>query len=169
MTDATVSVYGKEIPCMVTYLHPADCVQDSARSAVLKITLEDGKAFVGEGLFQGERFEKTLIPAKDYRYGMYRNPRCMIICSVFPEQIERYNLAMDEPLFYESSDSLYREMALSRVQEKDEFKELALRSYYDREAELGRCQRYEEGQTVMYVSKEDGKIIFVSVVRKELK
>lgn len=160
VTNATVSVYGKEMPCVVTYLHPADCKDAQGCSAILKITLEDGKAFIGEGLLHGTRFDQTLIPAKDYRYGTYRSPRCVLTCSVFPEQIERYDSAMDEPLFYESSESLYRDTAMSRVQESDDFRELALRSYYDREAELGHCDRQEEAGTVWYVSKEDGKTIF---------
>lgn len=160
VAENTVSVYGKEMPCIVTYLHPADCAGKASGKAVLKIALEDGKAFVGEGLLSGARFEKTLIPAKDYRYGTYRNPRCVLICSVFPEQIERYDSAMDEPLFYESSESLYRDTVMSRVQESDDFRELALRSFYDREAALGHCERVEEDHTVLYVSKEDGKTVF---------
>lgn len=159
-TNATVSVYGKEMLCVITYLHPADCINAPESSAILKITLEDGKAFVGEGLLRGTQFEKTLIPAKDYRYGTYRSPRCVLTCSVFPEQIERYDSAMDEPLFYESSESLYRDTVMSRVQESDDFRELALRSYYDREAELGHCERQEADGAVLYVSKEDGKTIF---------
>ncbi len=160
VANGTASVYGKEMPCIVTYLHPADCPGDCRGTAVLKLTLEDGKAFVGEGLFAGSRFDQTLIPAKDYRVGTYRNPRCVLICSVFPEQIERYDSAMDEPLFYESSESLYRDTVMSKVQESDTFRELALRSFYNQEAELGHCDRVEEDDAVVYVSKEDGKIVF---------
>ncbi len=160
VAERTASVYGKEMPCIVTYLHPADGPKDCKQATVLKLTLEDGKAFIGEGLYTGDRFNKSLIPAKDYRYGAYRNPRCILICSVFPEQIERYDSAMDEPLFYESSESLYRDAVMSRVQESDDFRELALRSFYDRETELGRCQRLEEDDAVVYVSKADGKTVF---------
>lgn len=158
--SGTVPVYGREMPCIVTYLHPEDCPKECRTEAVLKLRLEDGKAFVGEGLFSGERYATSLVAAKDYRIGTYRKPVCLVICSVLPEQIEAYDPTMDEPLFYESSESLYRDTAMSRVQESEAFKELALVAYYDQEAAQGRCIRKEEQDSVVYLSREHETTVY---------
>ena len=154
------SVYGKKLPCIVTYIHPADCPRECRSNAVLKLRLEDGKAFVAEGLFTGERYATSLVAAKDYRIGTYRKPVCLVICSVLPEQIEAYDPAMDEPLFYESSESLYRDTVMSRVQESEDFKELALMAYYDQEAAQGRCIRVKEQDSVIYLSGENETTVY---------
>lgn len=156
----TAPVYGKNLPCIVTYLHPADCPRERRGAKVLKLQLEDSKAFIAEGMFTGERYAASLVAAKEYRLGMYRQPRCLLICSVFPEQIEPYDSNMDEPLLYESSEQLYRDTVLCRVQESEEFRELALQAYYERCAAEGRYIRVEEQNTVLYLSPDDGKIIF---------
>lgn len=155
-----VCIYGTEHPCIETYLHPADCPESKPGMAVLKLQLEDNKAFVGEGMFSGERYRSSLIPAKAYRLGTYRNPRCLVIASVFAEQIERYDSAMDEPLLYENSASLYRDCALERVQESDAFKELALVAYYEQEAQQGRVRKIEEEDYVVFMSLTEEKHLF---------
>lgn len=159
-TTGSVPVYGTEHPYMEAYLHPADCPDSRRGAAVLKIQLEDNKAFVGEGLFTGERYIASLVPAKAYRLGTYRKPRCLIIASVFPEQIERYDGAMDEPLLYENSESLYRDRVLGQVQESDAFKELSLRAYYEQEAQQGRMHKIEEDGYVVFTSLTDDKQLF---------
>ncbi|MBR5280088.1 MAG: hypothetical protein IKU26_03880 [Clostridia bacterium] len=155
-----VSVYGTEHPYMEAYLHPADYALTKRGTAVLKLQLEDNKAFVGEGMFTGERYLASLVPAKSYRLGTYRKPRCLIIASVFPEQIERYDAAMDEPLLYENSESLYRDCVLGPVQESDAFKELALRAYYEQEAQQGRVHRNEGDDYVVFTSLTEERILF---------
>ena len=156
----TVRVYGSEHPCLETYLHPADCPNAKKGAAVLKLQLEDSKAFVGEGMLTGPRYEASLVPAKDYRLGTYRSPRCLVIASVFAEQIERYDPNMDEPLLYENSQSLYRDCVLGRVQESDAFKELSLRAYYEQEAQQGRATKIEEADYVVFMSIQGEKPLF---------
>lgn len=156
----SVSVYDKEHPYLEAYLHPADCPLSKRDASVLKIQLEDNKAFVGEGLFTGQRYIASLIPAKAYRLGTYRKPRCLIIASVFPEQIERYDGAMDEPLLYENSQSLYRDRVLGQVQESDDFKELSLRAYYEQEAQQGRVHKIEGDGYVVFTSLAEDKQLF---------
>ena len=155
-----VCIYGTEHPYMEAYLHPADCPKEKRNKAVLKLQLEDNKAFVGEGMFSGERYVSSLVPAKAYRLGTYRMPRCLVIASVFAEQIERYDSAMDEPLLYENSQSLYRDCVLERVQESDAFKELALRAYYEQEAVQGRVRKIEEEEYVVFTSLTEDKHLF---------
>ncbi len=155
-----VCVYGKEHPCLETYLHPADCPKSQRGTAVLKLQLEDNKAFVGEGMLSGERYISSLIPAKEYRLGTYRHPRCLVIASIFAEQIERYDSNMDEPLLYERSESLYRDCVLASVQESDAFKELSLRAYYEQEALQGRVTKIEEEDYVVFTSLTEEKTLF---------
>lgn len=153
-------IYGKMLPCIETYLHPEDCPESQRSSSVLKIHLEDSKAFVADGMLTGARYEASMIAAKEYRLGLYRKPRCLIICSVFPEQIELYNPNMDEPILYESSGQLYRDTAFGRVQESDAFRELALRAHYEQGAANGAYVRIEENDTVLFLSESEGKIVF---------
>lgn len=158
--SGSVCVYGKEHPCIEAYLHPADCPKSGRGPAVLKLQLEDNKAFVGEGMLSGERYTSSLIPAKEYRLGTYRHPRCSVIASIFAEQIERYDPNMDEPLLYENSESLYRDCVLGRVQESDAFKELSLRAYYEQEVQQGRASKIEEEDYVVFMSIKEEKPLF---------
>ncbi len=160
VTQGTVSIYGQTVPCFVTFLHPADCPEEFRTAHILKLSVEPHKAFVAEGMFTDQRYVDSIIPVQDYRLGLYRKPRCLVISSVFPEQIERYDPYMDEPLLYESSQQLYRDTVMSRVQESELFCETALRAFYTQEAEAGRCVRVEEQGTVLFLSPQDGQTIF---------
>lgn len=54
-----------------------------------------------------ELYAKRLIPLRDYRFGTFFKPEVLIMSSVLPDCIEVTGKALDIPILYENSMSLY--------------------------------------------------------------
>ncbi|NLW02877.1 MAG: hypothetical protein GX027_06390 [Clostridiaceae bacterium] len=65
-----------------------------------------------------ERYMRTLVPLSDYRFGVFRNPECLVFMSVLPEQIEITGKTQDTPVLYESSESLYLNNLMDEIEQQ---------------------------------------------------
>lgn len=63
-----------------------------------------------------QKYYDSIVPLKDYHFGTYRDPEVLVFTSVLPEFIEVTGEALDVPLLYESSESIY----LANLMEKHE-------------------------------------------------
>lgn len=64
------------------------------------------------------RYLRTLVPLSDYRFGVFRNPECLVFTSVLPEQIEITGKVQDIPVLFENSETLYLGNLLERIEEQ---------------------------------------------------
>ena len=92
-----------------------------------------------------ERYESTVTPLADYRFGTFFIPEVLVLTSVLPDSIEVSGKAMDIPILYESSMALYLSNTLDRHEEKwkDSGNHL-LYSYYVYLESKGRVVRYDD-------------------------
>jgi len=103
---------------MLALINPWDDPDKAGDSSYrcIRLDLDPSECKVGDadlyrmGLLEPslmERYMKTLVPLSDYRFGVFRNPECLVFTSILPEQIEITGKAQDTPVLFESSESLY--------------------------------------------------------------
>ena len=145
--------------CFVAKLHPADYTENQGEKTCLKIDLTGINAYVAEGFYSTPEcdekmdawYNASVIPAKEYQLGMYRNPECLLVNTVLPDCITLCDPLMDEPILYPSSEDLYLDRLFETAQtECDDFRELALLAYYDWLAASGHCRAEQVGCRKIY-------------------
>ena len=154
--------------CFGARLHPGDYAPEKFRSdeSCLKIDLSQVRAFVAEEAFwetdapeeqKRQWFEASVLPFSEYALGTYRKPLCLIVNTILPQAMERYDPMMDEALLYENSRELYLDQLFARARESSSFRELALAAYLDAQAAEGRVQIGLRSETCVYFDTESGK------------
>ena len=137
----TIEINGCEVRCFEAYLHPRDGKGMNSDDVMVKITVPEGRAYIADNSLLGETgelYNKSIIPADQYKLGRYRKPCCLITCTVLPEMIERYNPDLDEPVLYQSSEQLYRDSLFYKTDDlAQSFKDVALNAYYNMKADSG--------------------------------
>jgi hypothetical protein len=137
----TIEINGCEVRCFEAYLHPRDGKGMNPDDVMVKITVPEGRAYIADNSLLGETgdlYNKSIIPADQYKLGRYRKPCCLITCTVLPEMIERYNPDLDEPVLYQSSEQLYRDSLFYKTDDlAQSFKDVALNAYYNMKADSG--------------------------------
>lgn len=103
-----------------------------------------------------EYYKKRLTPLIDYIFGTFLIPEVLVMISVLPDYIEVPGKAMDIPVLYESSMSLYLNNELNRHEEVwDDSGNHLLYAYYIYLESRGRVVRYED--------KDKGNAVFFCV------
>lgn len=54
-----------------------------------------------------EFYYKSIIPVKNYKFGLYRLPECLVTTTVIPGQISILNKPQDIPVLFNCSEELY--------------------------------------------------------------
>jgi hypothetical protein len=110
-----------------------------------------------------ECYLKGLIPFSEYRFGTFRNPEVLVMTSVLPECIEVMGKAMDIPILYENSTTLYLNNIIEKHEEtyKDSGNHL-LYAHYALLESLGRVKRFEDqekGYVIFFNNDSSGYIV----------
>lgn len=160
-----INLNGIQIPCFEAYLHPRDGTGERPDDVPVKITVPEGRAYVADRSLLGELgdlYNKSIIPADQYKLGKYRKPCCLITCTVLPERIERYNPALDEPVLYQSSEQLYRDSLFYRTDDlARSFKDIALNAYYNMKAVSGEYAVQFNTEYAAFTDRVTGEVIAV--------
>lgn len=104
-------------PCLCALLHP----DDDQRSTdpyyqCIKINVPADDCVVADGdLYRlgmdhpeiKQKYIKTMVPLKIYRFGSFRNPECLIFTTILGDQISAFGKGLEDPLLYENSEALY--------------------------------------------------------------
>ena len=155
--------------CFVGRLNPRDF--DKADflpgKKLVKINLAKVRSFIGEGVYLdidsetgSGMFEDSLLPSKEYQLGMYRKPVCLIVNTVLPEAVEKYDSLMDEAVPYVNSEELYIEYLFNNEAEKNEnFREVALAACFDKLAENNMVEKKTYGDYILYNSEDTSYIV----------
>lgn len=126
---------GKAISCLLT---PKDEKKKykSKDYVCIKIDRDIEGLYVIEKLFSEmndkANYINSLIPAKDYKLGMYRKPRILITETIFCDDISKLNKKMDFPVMYENSEKLYLENVFSFFKDDNTFYDKALLGYFSK-------------------------------------
>ncbi len=165
-----VSINGTDTLCFEAYLHPNDAENVSTGNVLIKISAPDGHSYIADNSLlmdsTEDLYEKSVMPARDYRLGRYRKPCCLISCTVLPDMIERYNPDMDEPLLYQSSEQLYRDSLFYRTDDlAASFKDVALNAYYNMKAAAGEYAVQFNDEYAAFSDRSTGEIIAIVKIK----
>ena len=160
-----IEITDAQTMCFETYLHPRDGKGQEQDDILVKITVPEGRAYVADNSLLGETgdlYNKSIIPANQYKLGKYRKPCCLITCTVLPEMIERYNPDMDEPVLYQSSEQLYRDSLFYKTDDLvQSFKDVALNAYYNMKAASGEYKAQFNGEYAALIDSATSEVIAV--------
>lgn len=110
-----------------------------------------------------ERYMKTLVPLSEYRFGIFRNPECLVFTSVLPEQIEVTGKAQDAPVLFESSESLYLGNLINEIRQQRQDSGNALIyaycCYLESKGKMRRIENPGLGTTVFIDPENDDYIV----------
>lgn len=155
---------GIDLPCFETYLHPRDGAGNPG-DVLVKITVPEGKAYIADNSLLGETgglYQKSIVPADQYKLGNYRKPCCLVTCTILPDSIERYNPDLDEALLYQSSEQLYRDSLFYKTDDLTQsFKDIALNAYYNMKAAAGEYEVQFNGEYAAFTDRITGDVIAV--------
>lgn len=103
-----------------------------------------------------EYYLKSIIPLKDYIFGSYRMPECLITTTVIPGQIKIMNRARDIPVLFNDSLELYLNNLTEAMGEKyRDFKEVSLYYYFNMLANRGKINKITGEETGLGVFVDD--------------
>ena len=157
--------------CIMGKLNPRDYSKDQflPGKILVKVNLNKVRGFIGEGAYLGisedygenfKMFEDSLLPANEYKLGMYRNPQCLIVNTVLPDAVEMYDHLMDEIIPYENSGELYVECLYQETKDKTQnFREIALTACFDKLSEAGKIEKISYEECNVYKTKDTSYVI----------
>ena len=145
--NRTVSVGDAVTNFIAAKLNPGD-IEKTDDKTVIRLVPDEAHCYVAEGAFYEEhilcmqsggddfwlrKYEATVIPVSEYKFGMYRNPDYLIGRTLFPGQIERFDRRKGEPILYNDSDELYVGRMVRTAEDMCEnFYEVAVRAVFEK-------------------------------------
>lgn len=99
-------------------LNPKDDIEkfNSAKYCCIRATVNNDYLFVcDKNLLNSDYFSNNIISLTDYKFGYYRTPIILIVCSLLPEQLNTINKIIDVPVLFNSSEELYLENAIESL------------------------------------------------------
>jgi len=107
--------------CMFGVLNPKDDLikWNSTDCSCIRAELKNEYLFITDSIFiNTNHFEKSLIPINEYKFGTYKTPIVITLCSILPEQLHTVNKYIDVPVLYESSKDLYYKNIIECLKEE---------------------------------------------------
>jgi len=122
---------------------------------------------VGDGSKEAmEIYNKSIIPLKDYIFGAFRLPECLVSCTVMPEQISVLDKRLDSPILYDNSEELYiNNIIESYKEEHEDFQDVLLYSFYSKLAEQKNFDMIvdDDNKIAIIIDKDKGKSISIKI------
>ena len=163
-------VNGAERQCILGYITPYDSdLINNGDFVPVKVNLKNENVIVAEGVFREQGLDvfyaESFVRLSDYRFGSFRKPECLIPGTVLPEEIEKYNPKMDEPLLYTYSEELYVDSAFAKAADEiQNFKELSVKGLFEKNEKDGTGDHFTKDGYIFF--RENGKIVFISKEEK---
>ncbi len=140
--DDTKMLQSPDHTCVKLQVHPRSCyiAERYLRPADTRNTVSpcDGGEACDSGM--DELYGRSIIPAYNYVFGSYRLPECLVMTTILPGYIRRYDKRLDSPVLYSNSEELYINNMLEFLGEDDaDFKDALLYCYFEKLAAKGRA------------------------------
>jgi hypothetical protein len=157
-------------PCISTLVNPKDDLANykSSNLICLRIEIKDEYCFIAnKELFGNENtidlYSKSIVAPKDYIFGTYRIPECLITCTILPENINEKNKIMDYPILYDNSENLYINNLIYDMREKyKHYDEISLKLFLDKLESQGQFKKIENEDSIIY-SNQAGEIYTIKI------
>lgn len=111
-------------------------------------------------------YEKSIIPVKDYIFGSYRLPECLVTSTIIAGHISILDRRLDSPVLFDNSEDLYINNIMEDYKEQhNDFNDCLLYNFYCNLAELGKVDKIEDtGRRIaIFVEKESGRSYTVKI------
>lgn len=143
-------------------LNPKDDLEkfNSTEFCCIRATISNDYLFVcDKNLLNSDYFSENIISIADYKFGYYRTPIILIVCSLLPEQLNTINKIIDVPVLYNSSQELYLENAIESLKlDINSCNEIILNSLLENLEKKGILYKvYLDNNTFLY-KDSNGKI-----------
>ncbi|MGI6084601.1 MAG: hypothetical protein ACOYIF_04060 [Acetivibrionales bacterium] len=106
-----------------------------------------------------KQYYNNIVPLKDYCFGTFRDPEVLVTISVLPEFIEITGAALDIPLLYENSETLYLKNLLNKHEEiyKDSGNHLlyAFFTYLESKGKVTRFEDMEHKNAIFFYNESN--------------
>ena len=147
--ERQVFVNGEKRMFIRSLLNPKDDIgkNTSTLYKCLKFEVESNHCFIADGgLYEFAQdkpelmddYEKSVVSVKDYIFGSYRYPECLIGTTVLPSNISIENGPLGAPVLIQNSSDMYLENIIEQYKEKyDDINDSLLYSLYEKLVENG--------------------------------
>lgn len=122
--EKTVNINGYPSQCISALLNPKDDIEKFKSSGFicLRIDMKPENCYIADKSLYGskeleELYTKSIISPKDYIFGTYRNPECLIPRTILPENLSIASKAIGFPVLYENSEDLYVNNLIEKFKE----------------------------------------------------
>lgn len=166
-------------PCIITSLHPKDNEQfKNSMYSCLKLNVSPDSCYVADSdlykLSMKENFKKyylnSMVLLKDYKFGSYRSPECLVFSTILPEDISALGKGLNAPLLFESSEALYINNILFKYNEKfEDFNQVLLYSFCVLKEKNGDMTRFDttDNKVSVFINNKDKSVITVEIPQIE--
>lgn len=179
--DRQVFINGEERNYISSLLNPRDNIDKykSREYKVVRLNVDINYCFVAEGFILKEGFNspgsltlytRSIIPAKEYILGMYRQPECLVAKTILSQEMTIPSKALSFPTFYESSETLYLSKLMENLSEENpQFNDMALYYYFNNLAEKGEIDKVtdENAGFVVFSFKDGRKPVVLKLFKQE--
>ena len=175
--DKEVVIAGDSKKCISVLLNPKDDMEKykSETYRCVKLELAPDYCYVADKyLYQVgleipqvmDIYMRTIVPIKDYMFGAYRLPECLVTSTVIGDHISLLNKRLDSPVLFDNSEELYVNNIIETYKEQHEdFADSMLYYFYCSLVEKGKFEKFEdrEGKISVFMDKRSGKAYTIKV------
>lgn len=172
-----VRIDGDVKKCLSALLNPKDDIEKykSSEYKCVKLELSPNYCFAADKYLYlagqnspeiMEMYEKSVIPVKEYIFGSYRLPECLVTSTVIAGHISVLDKRLDSPVLFDNSEDLYINNILEAYKEEhDDFNDCLLYNFYSKLAEAGKVDKIEdvEKRIAVFIEKSSGKAVTVKI------
>ncbi|MBN2853522.1 MAG: hypothetical protein JXQ23_12370 [Clostridia bacterium] len=144
-TEIIIDIFKKK--AITAYLTPKDNIRKymDPDYDCLKLELNDEKAYIVENVFfetgHQELYLNSVIPARQYKVGMYRKPAFTITYTVLGEFISVLDKNRDIPILFENDEEQYLKTLMAKLENEDtHFYDRALHGYFENNSQFTKIE-----------------------------
>ncbi|HOM01877.1 MAG TPA: hypothetical protein PLH43_03510 [Acetivibrio sp.] len=169
--DKEVIIENTKMKCISALLNPKDDMEKYRSEGLrcVKLELPSEYCFVADkylyevGLNRPEVMKlylDSIVPIKDYTFGLYRLPECLVTSTVISEHISLLNKRLDSPVLFDNSEELYINNAVENLKEDyPNINDIMLYYFYHYLENKGKLEKIEDegSEVVVFLDKKTGK------------
>ena len=165
-----------ELPCFTACLHPSDDIRhkDSGYQCIKLDISADNCVVANRDLYflslehsEIKRdYVNAMVPLKDYIFGSFRRPECLVFTTVLSDQISCFGKGLDEPILYENSAMLYVNNILEIYNDRfDDVNQDLLYSFLAMQEQAGKisCFRSSQKRLAVFYDREKNTRVTVPI------
>lgn len=157
-SEKEIFIDGEVKKCISALLNPRDDMSKyrSEYYRCVKLELPENYCYVADGsLYLAglgstkamDMYKGSIIPVKNYIFGSYRLPECLVVTTVISGQISILSKKLDSPVLYDNSEELYINNIMETYKEiHSDFSDCLLYNFYSKLAEIGKADKIEDNE-----------------------